>query len=132
MCIRDRAWPTPYVGYHVLMANPVRLREHSQEVLDLLRFLGGPETQGARAQQLQMVPTWSELDLSQAPLLAAFVEQGRLGRPRPVGLPEEAFWDPLEQLLYNVLSRRVPLDLALQEIRQQVEQLLQKQEQGLP
>lgn len=127
-----RAWPSPYVGYHVLMINPVRLTEHAQETLDLLRFLGGPVLQSSRAQQLQMVPTWNEIDLSQSPLLAGFVGQGRLGRPRPVGPPEERFWDPVEQLLYNVISRRVPLDLALQETQQQVERLLQEEKAASP
>lgn len=126
MLDRTQAWPTPYVGYHVLMVNPAALAVHPRETVELLEFLGGPQYQSLRAQQLQRIPTWAEIDLSSSPLLAAFVAQAQFGRPRPVTTAEQACWDPLEQLLYNVAGRRVPADQALRQTQQRIEQVLQE------
>jgi arabinogalactan oligomer/maltooligosaccharide transport system substrate-binding protein len=132
MLDQTQAWPTPYVGYRVVMANPVRLADHPRETLDLLRFLGGPAVQQVLAGRLVAVPTWGKMDLSNAPLLAGFVREAELGRPRPVTPREQALWEPLDNLLRNVTSRRVPVDLALQETQQQIEQLLQEMAGGTP
>ncbi len=126
MLSETQGWPGPLVGYRVLLVNPVRLAAHSQATLNLLRFLSGPQLQGERMAQLGAVPTWGSLDLSSWPLQAAFVRQAELGRPRPLDRREEALWDPLESLLYNVLERRIPLEQALQETRQKVEQALEQ------
>lgn len=119
-----RAWPTPYVGYHTLMVNPVRLVEHPQAVLELLQFLGGPEAQQRLAVGVNAVPTWQYIDLANAPLLAAFVQQAQLGRPRPVSPREQSLWDPLDTLLYNVTAGQEPVGLALEATQAQVEKLL--------
>ncbi|MGB9723427.1 MAG: sugar ABC transporter substrate-binding protein [Chloroflexia bacterium] len=116
-------WPGPLVGYRVLLVNPALLSAHPQATLDLLRFLSGPQLQEERLVQLGEVPTWRGLDLSSRPLQAAFVRQAELGRPRPLNRREEALWDPLESLLYNVLERRMPLEQALQETLRKVESL---------
>jgi maltose-binding protein MalE len=121
-----RVWPSPLVGYRVLLVNPIRLAAHPQATLDLLRFLSGPQVQGERLAQLGAVPTWSGLDLSSWPLQAAFVRQAELGRPRPLDRREEALWDPMENLLYNVVERRMPLEQALQETREKVDQVLEQ------
>lgn len=126
MLSETRVWPSPLVGYRVLLVNPVPLAEHPQATLDLLRFLGGPRLQGERLVQMGAVPTWSGLDLSAWPLQAAFVRQAELGRPCPLDRREEAFWDPLESLLYNVVERQIPLEQALQETQQKVEQALKQ------
>jgi len=118
------AWPMPYVGYQVFMVNPVRLVEHPQAVLDLIQFMGGPEAQQRLAVGVQALPTWRHIELANVPLLAAFVQQAELGRPRPVSTREQLLWDPLDTLLYNVAGRQVPVDLALEETQWQVEQLL--------
>lgn len=124
MLDETRAWPTPYVGYHVLMVNPVRLVEHPQAVLDLAQFLGGPDAQQRLAVGVNALPTWRHIDLANAPLLAAFARQAQLGRPRPVSTREQSLWDPLDTLLYNVTGRQVPVDLAMKETQTQVEKLL--------
>ncbi len=126
MLDQTQSWPSPLVGYHVLMVNPGRMAEHPQDVLELLRFLGGPECQGALAANFSTIPTWQAIDLSSAPLLAAFEQQAGMGRPRPVTAREQLLWDPLENLLYNVTGRRVSVDQALQETLQQVQQILQE------
>ena len=127
-----QAWPTPLVTYSVLMVNPSHLVEHPQAVLDLLRFLGGPESQQLLAARLNVIPTWNRIDLSNAPLLAGFVRQAELGRPRPVTAREQVLWDPLDNLLHNVIGRPGPLDQSLQETQQQVEQLLQEMGANTP
>ncbi len=132
MLSETRVWPSPLVGYRVLLVNPVRLVLHPQATLDLLYFLGGPQVQGERLVQLEAVPTWSGLDLSSRPLQAAFVRQAELGRPRPLDRREEALWDPLESLLYNVIERQIPLEQALQETRGKVEQALEQVEAAGP
>ncbi len=126
MLSETRVWPGPLVGYRVLLVNPVRLAAHPQAMLDLVRFLSGPRLQEERMVQLGAIPTWGGLDLSSRPLQAAFVRQAELGRPRPLDRREEALWDPLESLLYNVLERRIPLEQALQETQQKVEQALEQ------
>lgn len=130
MLDQTQAWPSPLVGYYVLMVNPLALSGHPQDVLELLRFLGGPECQGTLAANLSTIPTWQAIDLSGVPLLAAFEEQARLGRPRPVTAREQLLWDPLENLLYNVTGRRVPVDAALAETQLRVAQLLGAEEEG--
>jgi maltose-binding protein MalE len=124
MLDETRAWPAPYVGYQVLMVNPVRLVEHPQPVLDLVQYLGGPEAQKELAVGVNALPTWQHIDLANAPLLAAFVQQAELGRPRPVSSREQLLWDPLDTLLYNVTAGQESLDLALERTQQQVENLL--------
>ncbi len=119
-----QAQPTPFVSYQVLMLNPARLQEHLPATLELLRFLGGPVVQAALADNLDLIPTWQELDLTRVPALAAFVEQAQMGRPRPIDESMDALWTPMDQLLYNVCSRHSPLDQALLETQSQVEQLL--------
>lgn len=126
MLSETRVWPSPLVGYRVLLVNPARLADHPQATLDLLRFLGGPQLQEERLVRLGAIPTWSGLDLSSWPLQAAFLRQAELGRPRPLDRREETLWDPLESLLYNVVERRIPLEQALQETRQKVEQALEQ------
>ncbi len=126
------AWPTPFVGYRVLLVNPARLPLHPAETLDLLHFLTGPAPQQALAGQEWMLPTSAELDLSANALLAAFFRQVEAGRPRPVTPQMDLIWDPTENLLDNVLSGRVPIDLALQETQQQVEQALLEMDETTP
>jgi arabinogalactan oligomer/maltooligosaccharide transport system substrate-binding protein len=130
MLDRTGQWPTPLVGYLVLMANPVYLSHPSEATLDLLRFLGGPVLQGVLAGRLGRVPTWGGIDLAGNLPLATFVLQAGLGRPRPMTPGMEVLWDPIESLLYKVTSRGVPIDVALEETQRQVEAALLEQEDG--
>ncbi len=132
MLNETRSWPTPYVGYYALMVNPLRLQDHPEDTLELLRFLGGPFPQQLLAGRLNMIPTWSQLDLSGDPLLAAFVQQAEIGRPRPVTLREQMLWDPIDKLLGNVTNRRLPVAAALQETQQSIEQMLLEMGGGAP
>lgn len=129
---QTQAWPTPLVGYRVLMVNPVRLNIYPEAVLDLLRFLGGPLPQSQLAARLELIPTWAEIDLSSNALLQGFVRQAEAGRPWPTSPRIEVLWEPVDKLLYNVTSGRLPIDIAVQETQQQVEQLLMDMEDIFP
>ncbi len=132
MLDQTQAWPTPYVGYHVVMVNPARLPDRPQETLDVLRFLGGPAVQQVLAGQLAAVPTSREMDLASAPLLAGFAHQAELGRPRPLTQREQALWDPLENLLHNVTAPGMPLDPAVPEAQGQMERIVQEIDGSAP
>lgn len=129
---QTQSWPTPLVGYRVLMLNPVRLAFYPEDSLELLCFLGGPLPQRLLAIHQNMVPTSAELDLSGSPLLQGLVRQAELGRPRPVSTRIELLWDPLDELLYKVTSGRVPAEQALPETQRQIEQSLEDTEDLSP
>jgi arabinogalactan oligomer/maltooligosaccharide transport system substrate-binding protein len=131
MLDQTQSWPTPLVGYRAFMVNPVQFPEHPQETLELLGFLGGsiPQRQAAGS---GVIPTLNIIDLSTSELLTAFFQQVEAGRPRPVSPPMQAIWEPMKGLLDNVTSGRVPIDLALQETRQQIEQALLEMEETTP
>lgn len=124
MLSSTRAWPTPFVGCQVLLLNPATLPNHPKATLDLLRFLGGPLFQRLLVARSRTIPTWKEIDLSGDPLLNAFLEQAQSGRPRPTSGRLEVYWDATEGLIYNVTTRRVPVDVALEETRRQLEKAL--------
>lgn len=130
MLDQTQAWPTPLVGSRVLMVNPTRLTAHPKETLDLLRFMGGPTPQRLLASRQALIPTWQEIDLSGNDLLRGFVQQAERGRPRPVSPRMEVLWEPIGDLIDNVTSRDVPVDLALQETQQRVEQILLELEEA--
>ncbi len=132
MVSSTRAWPTPFVGCQVLLVNPATLPSHPKTTLDLLRFLGGPVFQRLLVARSRTIPTWKEIDLSGDPLLKAFLEQAQAGRPRPTGGRLEVYWDATEALIYNVTTRRVPVDVALEETRRQLEKALAEPEGSAP
>ncbi|MGC8873332.1 MAG: sugar ABC transporter substrate-binding protein [Chloroflexia bacterium] len=124
MLSSTRLWPAPFVGCQILLVNPAVLPNHPKATLDLLRFLGGPLFQRLLVVRSRTIPTWREIDLSGDPLLSAFLEQALSGRPRPTSRRLEVYWDATEGLIYNVTTRRVPVDVALEETLRQIEKAL--------
>ncbi|MCF7808391.1 MAG: extracellular solute-binding protein [Candidatus Marinimicrobia bacterium] len=101
-------FPAPMVATKGYFLNPYLDGERLDQVLDLVKFLTGPEAQYEYASRLATIPTLLAVrehpDIANDPIIRTSIEQVQRGKAMPISPQMRAIWDAMRPAYQNVLG----------------------------
>jgi len=101
-------YPAPMIATKGYYLNPYLEGERLDQVVELIKFLTGPEAQFKYASRLATIPTLLEVrnrpEIANDPVIQTSIEQVKHGKAMPISAQMRAIWDAMRPAYQNVLG----------------------------
>ncbi len=101
-------FPAPMIATKGYYLNPYLEGERLEQVVELIKFLTGPEAQFKYASRLATIPTLLEVreypEIANDPIIQTSIEQVTHGKAMPISPQMRAIWDAMRPAYQNVLG----------------------------